>query len=168
MIATAGATPCPRWPGRPKKGCWGFFVVLSKKTILFLDVWEKWGRHIWKKQVVGIVYLPPEHIRGPVRCERLEAFEEEEGLEESLRCWIADPCLAQISDDGAEEPRLTQDSHHFSTERRLELKQFDSAALSKSATVAHFTRERAAESFGEARVLEHKEACLWAMGKQMQ
>ena len=37
--------------------------------------------HMGKKRVVGIVHLPPEHIRDPVRCERLEAFEEEEGLE---------------------------------------------------------------------------------------
>ena len=28
----------------------------NKKT-LFLDIWEKWGRHIWEKGVLGCFYL---------------------------------------------------------------------------------------------------------------
>ena len=37
-------------PHMGKKGCWGF---LRKQENSISDMWEKWGRHIWKKRVVG-------------------------------------------------------------------------------------------------------------------
>ena len=54
-----GAHPCaadaPAPPPRRKeKDAW---TLVRRKQTLFLDIWEKWGRHIWEKGVLGSFYL---------------------------------------------------------------------------------------------------------------
>ena len=39
-----------------KRGCWGCFLCFRQNKHYFFDIWEKWGRHIWGKEVVGIVF----------------------------------------------------------------------------------------------------------------
>jgi phosphoserine aminotransferase len=37
----------------------------------FCDIWEKWGRHIWEKRVVGICFVFPSYSRGALEHECL-------------------------------------------------------------------------------------------------
>ena len=41
-------------PHMGKKACWHFFCFFEA---LFFDTWEKWGRHIWERRLVGIVFF---------------------------------------------------------------------------------------------------------------
>ena len=54
---------CDIWVNTLGCGVWGNSTRASEREkraniALFLDIWEKWGRHIWEKRGVGDVFSP--------------------------------------------------------------------------------------------------------------